>query len=76
MIEMVDSIPRSSYVADDVAEFVESGQPVARVTYEGREPRSVLQAMRLYLRKNEELRRVVRCVWSAGSVYLCRVEAV
>lgn len=77
MLEYVDKLPDveraatpTSYVADDVEEFIRSGKDVALVSYEGKRPQTVNQTLRNYV----ESRGItdVSVVMRGGEVYLTR----
>lgn len=77
MLEYLDELPdikrgniKTSYVAQDVEDFINSDKDVALVTYEGKSTQTVNQTLRNYIAANDiyEIAVVIR----GGEVYLTK----
>ena len=83
-IEFVDKLPgragvgrrgRVPYAAVEIDEFLAAeGQKYAKVTIEGKEPKSMAQSFRLYLKKHPDVAQKVAVHFVGGELYLERLD--
>ena len=84
-LEYCDSLPersglgrrgRTPYPAKEIEAFLasEKEQRYAKVTIEGKKPKSMNQSFRLYLKKNPEIAQKVAVHLIGGELYLERLQ--